>query len=133
MPENTPAEDFDQQMLRLQEFLRDNPGDEWKWSDIYEVLSLPIIERSAFRKRVLRAWTTGALPWLAMSTRRGRGGLGGLRLSSEHDLQEEWETWLKVAMSDSRHRFPANTKSLLTRMLDEGVIDFGGADNGGRR
>lgn len=89
---------YSARLVKLEDFLRANSTDEWKWAEVYDVLSISQEERPAFRRRLAREWTAGQLPWLQMSVQRGRGGVGGLRLckdskaaSSEHPLVTLWK------------------------------------------
>jgi hypothetical protein len=74
---------YEQRLAKLEDFLRSNPDDTWKWEEVYDVLSLPPAERPDFRRNLRRDWARGVVPWLLMTVQRGRGGIGGLTLNKE--------------------------------------------------
>jgi hypothetical protein len=70
-------------LIKLEDFLRSNHKEEWKWAEIYDLLSLSPTDRPSFRRRLAREWAIGSVPWLCMKVQRGRGGIGGLRWNAD--------------------------------------------------
>ena len=109
------------QQLKLEDFLRSNPEEIWAWNEIYDVCSVPKDEQATFRRYINTWWRDGRLPWLAINTKRGRGGGGGLHFAPEPtpDTNPFLTLFALVTQESFRN---ARVKRLVRELLDKRIV-----------